>query len=128
VMEADRILENPPELSVHFVTTMNRNLQTHGLKAPTAGVEPFARWVYELPSRCPGIRLAYETHHQFRRNRSARPRASDLIDLGRIAAVPYIDFFVADGEMLDYCKKAARQLGLDYEQRLCRMATAISNL
>jgi hypothetical protein len=32
VMEADRILENPPELSVHFVTTMNRNLQTHGLR------------------------------------------------------------------------------------------------
>jgi hypothetical protein len=128
VMEADRILENPPELSDHFVTTMSRNLQTHGLKAPTAGVEPFARWVYELPSRCPGIRLAYETHHQFRRNRSAQPRASDLIDLGRIAAVPYVDFFVADGEMLDYCKKAARQLGLDYEQRLCRMATAISNL
>jgi hypothetical protein len=128
VMEADRMLKNPPSLSDHFVTTMSRNLNTHGIQAPEAGVEPFARWVYNSPSRCPGIRLAYETQHCFRKNLKARPRASDLIDLARIAAVPYVDLFVADGEMLNYCRQAVRSIGLPYQERLGDFAMVISRL
>jgi hypothetical protein len=122
-IKADRMLKNPPVLSNHFVTMMSRSLYTHGLQAPTVGVEPFARWVYNSPSRCPGIRLAYETHHRFLKNLGARPRASDLTDLARIAAVPYVDFFVTDGEMLNYCRQAAL-----YQERLGNFATVISRL
>lgn len=128
LMEADRKLKNPPAPSDHFVTTMSRNLKTHSLPPPAAGVEPFARWVYDSPSRCPGIRLAYETQHRFRKNLEARPRASDLIDLVRIAAVPYVDFFVPDGAMLNYCRQAVRSLALPYQGRLGDIATLISRL
>ena len=83
------------------------------------------KWVTQLPSRCPGLRLAYETHHWFRRNQTARPRASDLIDLGPVAAVPYVDYFVTDCEMLDYYGTAARELGHDYDQGLGNIAVAI---
>jgi hypothetical protein len=128
LMDADRLLKNPPGLPDHFVTTMCRNLGLYGLQAPTSGVEPFARWVYDSPSRCPGSRLVYETYHCFRKNLGARPRASDLIDLARIAAVPYVDFFVTDGEMLDYCRQAVRNLALPYQQRLTDFTMAISRL
>ena len=126
IMEADRMLETPPALSDHFVTMMSRNLSTHGLQAPEAGVEPFARWVYHLPSRCPGLRLAYETQHCFRRNRGAGTQASDLIDLARITAVPYVDFFVTDGGMLNYCRQAVRRQALPYRERLGNFAAVIS--
>jgi len=77
VMENDRAMSSPPSLGDHFVTMMIRALATHRILAPKAGAEPFARWVYESPSRCPGVRLAYETQHRFRRDRGARPGASD---------------------------------------------------
>ena len=128
IIEADRMLEESPALSDHFVTAMSRHLSTHGLQAPEAGVEPFARWVYHLPFRCPGLRLAYETQHCFRRNLGARTRASDLIDLVRITAVPYVDFFVTDGGMLNYCRQAVRRLALPYQERLGNFAAVISRL
>ena len=127
-MKANRMLENPPALPDHFVTMMSNNLNMHRLQAPTAGVEPFARWIYDSPSRCPGIRLAYETYHCFRKNLHARPRASDLPDLQRITAVPYVDFFVTDGAMLNYCRQAVRSLALQYQERLGNFATTISRL
>ena len=70
--------------------------------------------MYESPSRCPGVRLSYETLHRFRRNRQDRPEASDIIDLVRIAAVPYVDFFITDSAMTDYCQQAAKEIGHPY--------------
>jgi hypothetical protein len=122
--EADRVLEKPPALPGHFVMKTNRNLHTHGLWAPTPESSR-SQVGDELPSRRPSLRLAYETHHWFRRNQTARPRASDLIDLGPVAAVPYVDYFVTDCEMLDYYGTAARELGHDYDQGLGNIAVAI---
>jgi hypothetical protein len=127
-MKADRMLENPPALSDHFVTTMSKYLDKYRLQALTAGVEPFARWIYDSPSRCPGIRLTYEAYHCFRKNLGARARASDITDLQRIIAVPYVDFFVTDGAMLNYCRQAVQSLALPYRERLGDFATTISRL
>jgi hypothetical protein len=114
IIESDRSMSVTPELGDHFVTTMERNLPLWGIPAPPSGIESFARWVYESPLRCPGVRLAFETLHRFRRNRQARPRASDVIDLVRMAAVPYVDFFITDSAMSDYCRQAATDIGHSY--------------
>jgi hypothetical protein len=128
VMESDRGMASPPALRDHFVTTMVRNLATHGVRAPAAGAEPFARWVYESPSRCPGIRLVYETHHRFRRDRMARPGASDIIDLARVTAVPYVDYFIADAAMMTYCRQAGKEIGQAYPQVLGNLHDVLSHL
>lgn len=128
MMEKDRAMTLPPSLPDHFVTMMSRALVKHGIPSPAAGVEPFARWVYESPSRCPGVRLAYEAHHQFRRDRGARPAASDIIDLGRIKSVPYVDFFVTDRPMMNYCKRASVEIGRPYQQLLGDLRGVMSHL
>ncbi|HEV3112968.1 MAG TPA: hypothetical protein VGY99_20975 [Candidatus Binataceae bacterium] len=128
LLESDRAMARPPTLRDHFVTVMSQNLKRHGIRPPAAGAEPFARWVYESPLRCPGVRLVYETYHRFRRNRAARPRASDLVDLTRLASVPYVDFFVTDAAMMDYCKQAAAEIGRPYQQLLGNFRTVMSHL
>jgi len=88
MMDNDRAMASPPKLGNHFVTMMTRALAKHGIRPPAAGAEPLARWVYDSPPRCPGVRLQYETQPRFRRDRAARPSASDMIDLARVAAIP----------------------------------------
>jgi hypothetical protein len=128
VMESDRAMTRPPKLGDHFVTMMSSALAEHKISPPTAGIEPFARWVYESPSRCPGVRLTYEAHHQFRRDRGARPATSDIIDLGRMKSVPYVDFFVTDRPMMNYCKRAAVEIGRPYRQLLGDFRGVMSHL
>jgi len=127
LMEADRALERPPRFSDHFATVLAKDLATHGIPEP-ADIESFGRWVYKSPARCPGIRLAYEAHHRFRANVADRPQASDIIDLGRVAAIPYVDFFVTDGSMLDYCRQASRGLGDRYSGLFGRFSDALARL
>ncbi len=104
LMEGDRSMAVTPDLADHFVTVMERNLSLRRIRSPAFGIEKLARWVYESPSRCPGVRLAYETQHRLRRDAKTRARASDLIDLARIQAAPYVDFFVTDSAMMMYCR------------------------
>ena len=68
------------------------------------------------PSRCPGIGLAYETQHRFRRDRGAHARASDIINLAPIVAIPYVDFLVTDAAMMTYCRQAVAEVGMSYPQ------------
>jgi hypothetical protein len=128
LMESDRAFTSPPALRDHFVTAMARNLATHRIRPPAVGAERFARWVYESPSRCPGVRLAYETHHRFRRDRTARPGASDIIDLARITSAPYVDFFVTDAAMMTYCRQASEEIGRVYPQLFGNLQAVLSHL
>jgi hypothetical protein len=128
LLESDRSMTDPPKLREHFPTMIQRALATHRILAPSLGTEPFARWVYELPSRCPGIRLQYETQHRLRRDRHTRPRASDLIDLTRIVAAPYVDFFVTDSAMMTYCRQAAAEMGRPYGQLLGDFRIVLASL
>ena len=67
----------------------------------------------------PGVRLAYETQHRLRDTKLAR--ASDLIDLSCINAVPYVDFFVTDSAMMTVLPQAAQ----DILERLIHNSSAI---
>ncbi len=128
LLESDRSMTDPQKLREHFPTMMQRALATHRISPPSLGTEAFAKWVYDSPSRCPGIRLQYETQHQLRRDRNTRPRASDIIDLIRITAVPYVDFFVTDMAMIKYGRKAAAEIGRPYGQLLGDFRTVLAHL
>jgi hypothetical protein len=128
VMDNDRAMASPPSLRDHFVTMIIRALATHGIHPPQAGAEPFARWIYESPLRCPGVRLAYETQHRFRRDRTAQPGASDMIDLARITAIPYVDFFVTDAAMMTYCRQAVTDIDMTYPQLVGDLRAVMSHL
>jgi hypothetical protein len=127
VMKGDRELTRPPKLRDHFVTMMVRALATHEVQAPVA-TDAFARWVYNSPSRCPGVRLTYETQHRFRRDKRTEPAASDIIDLARIPSVPYVDFFIADKKMLVHCAQAAKEIGYPHSLRLGSLKEVVSEI
>jgi hypothetical protein len=128
LLEGDRRMARPPTLRDHFVSVMSRDLETHRIRPPAAGAEPFARWVFESPKRCPGVRLVYETYHRFRRNRAAKPAASDIMDLTRIASVPYVNFFITDKAMMDYCRQAAKEIRHPYLQFVGSFQAVLSHL
>jgi hypothetical protein len=128
LMDNDRSMAVIPDLADHFATAMARNLPLRRIRSPGVGTEKFASWVYESPSRCPGVRLVYETQHRLRRDAKTRPRASDLIDLSRIHAVPYVDFFVTDSAMMMYCRQAAAEIGASYPQLFGDLQAVISHL
>ena len=128
LMSSDRGMAVTPDLADHFETAMARNLPLRGICSPVLGTEQFARWVYESPLRCPGVRLVYETQHRLRRDMKTRARASDLIDLARIYAVPYVDFFVTDSAMRTYCRQAAAEIGVTYPQVFGNLESIISGI
>jgi len=116
VIEADRALEKPPSLEGNFVKKMAGDLRSHRISFPPERVEELAGFVYSSPERCPGIRLQYETQHQFRLDKNSSTRASDIIDLTRIPAVPYVDFFITDKRMMEYSRRAAKVIERSYAQ------------
>jgi hypothetical protein len=128
MMEADRALIRPPSLEDNFVKKMAGDLYMHGISFPTERVEALARWVYKSPNRCPGIRLQYEAHHQFRRDKMSRTSASDIIDFMRTPAVPYVDFFIADKRMMGYCRQAAKLIQRPYPQLFGNLSALIASL
>ncbi len=128
LMEQDRAMAKMPALSDHFAIKMAGDLRDHGIMPPAEGVERFARWVYASPSRCPGIRLTYATQHRFRLDKTARPAASDIIDLIRVLSVPYVDYFVTDKKKMTYCRQAARDIGHPYRQLLGNLQAVVTRL
>jgi hypothetical protein len=111
--QADRQVINPPSLKTNFVRKIRDDLRFYGIPEPKQGAHQFAEWIYASPSRCPGMRLAYETYHQLRRNVTAGLSASHLVDLVRLNSLPYVDIFTLDSEMYTYVSQAIRALGWD---------------
>jgi len=52
----------------------------------------------------------------------------NLIDLSRINAVPYVDFFVTDSAMMTYCGQAAAEIGASYPQLFGDLQAVITHL
>jgi hypothetical protein len=118
LMAADRQIKNPATLVKHFVTKIQRDLSLYRIRAPRAGVDAFARWIYRSAARCPGIRLGYEVYHQVLRNKAAGTKTSDIVDLVRVRSIPYVDLFTMDSAMLAYTSQAVRSTGAQYRAQL----------
>jgi hypothetical protein len=117
-MESDRRIPNPPTLENHFVTKIQKDLALYMIRPPRLGVGAFASWIYSSAARCPGIRLGYEVYHQLVRNKEAKIKPSDLVDLERVRSIPYVDLFTMDSGMLAYTSQAIRATGGRYRAKL----------
>jgi hypothetical protein len=118
LLEADRALVNPPTLKKNFIRKIRDDLRLYGITEPATGVVPLARWIYAVPSRCPGVRLRYEVYHEMRRNKAAKVKPSDMVDLLRISALPYVDIITMDAPMMTYTSQVIRKLAVDYESHI----------
>jgi hypothetical protein len=107
VIAADRVLPDPPTVRAHFKKKVRRDLSLYGMRIPDR-VESCAEWIYEVPSRCPGVRLAYETYHQIRRNLGDTPTGSDFGDFGHVQCLPYVDRITLDRRTAGYVRQASR--------------------
>jgi hypothetical protein len=121
VLKTDRAMAKPPTLREHFIKKKIPNdLQLYGIPEPAVGGTPLAEWIYDEPTRCPGVRLGYEVYHQIRRNKVAKVRESDMVDLLRLPSLPYVDLMTMDGAMFTYTSQVNRSLVMGYESRIYR--------
>jgi len=112
-LQADRQISNPPSLRTNFFRKIGDDLRFYGIPEPKQGAQQLAEWIYAMPSRCPAMRLGYETYHQLRRNVTAGLSTSHMVDLVRLNALPYVDIFILDSEMYTYVSQAIRALDWD---------------
>jgi hypothetical protein len=64
--------------------------------------EGFVEHLWARPDWCPAARLSFEVAQLFQADTATRGRSSDIEDLVRIKAVPYVDSFVADASKRSY--------------------------
>lgn len=103
----DRALITPPRVDHHFREKLRRDLRLHSIREPPS-IDNIADWIYQSPTRCPGVRLAYETYHHLRRNVGDNPSASDFGDFAHVRCVPYVDLITLDRRMADYVRRSSR--------------------
>lgn len=109
----------------HFIGTVKRNAERHGVQLPQGREDELAEWIYANPARCPGLRLNHETYRQLMSNYEDVPEVGDFSDLAHVSAVPYVEVATLDNRMREYCSRAARRLvrvglAVDYRERLYR--------
>jgi hypothetical protein len=112
LFEADRRLPKTARkrLRDNFVKAIGRFLLQWSIPFPVSKTVAFANWIYDDPTRCPGLRLAYETQHAFLANVTDTPLESDIRDLTLVNAIPYTDAATLDRRMLHYSRVAFRKL------------------
>jgi hypothetical protein len=107
----------------HFVNVFRRQAQSSQIALPRGREEEISKWVYQDPSRCPGLRLHHETYRQLMLNYSNQPEVGDFSDLAHVYSLPYVDAATLDNRMRNYCSQACRKLAsiakpVDYRPRL----------
>src|SRR5207247_6791166 len=59
-------------------------------------LEDFVEHLWKRPNWCPAAQLSFEVAQRFQADTTTRGRASDIEDLIRMQALPYVNVFVAD--------------------------------
>jgi hypothetical protein len=111
------------DLRQNFVAAMRQHLTYHSIPHPPEALDRIGAWIYEDPLRCPGLRLQWETRRQFINDLNAVPDDNMFLDFAYVVAIPYVDAVTMDGQMREYCRRAARLLnqlshGTDYSCRV----------
>jgi hypothetical protein len=112
ILGADRQIPNSrrrAKLGAHFGNVISRYMAQGGIAIPE-DLSRIASWVYDLPRRCPGLRLSYEVFHQLAFDPLDAVKDSDLLDIAQMLVIPYVDAMTVDRRMFHYFKGAARKL------------------
>jgi len=107
-MATDRSMASPPTVASNFRKKIRLDLELDEISPPPCRLDDFADWIYETPTRCPGVRLSYDVYHQLRRNVGDQPSASDFGDFAHVQCVPYVDLITLDRRMAVYVQRATR--------------------
>ncbi|MFC1523824.1 hypothetical protein ACFL6N_03440 [Thermodesulfobacteriota bacterium] len=120
VFKKDRLISKKPKLRDHFTTTIERLITISELTPKFEDIAAFAKWIYSKHTRCPSIRLGYETHHKILKNIGDIPQKGDISDYAHISCTPYVDVITFDARMINYVKQASRDLvGSNYAKKIC---------
>jgi len=120
LFSSDRAMKDPPSLAEHFVETVRKHLLHWRLPARAEDLGVFARWIYENPSRCPSIRLAYEVFHALRINIGDTPKDGDIPDFANLGCTPYVDVITLDGRIRDYVRRVSSRIMPGCANRVCK--------
>jgi hypothetical protein len=128
--DRDRLRRHEAPAREHFTSALKRHADSHRVLLPVGREDEFANWVYDDPSRCPGLRLHHETYRALMENYADLPEASDFSDLAHVYAIPYVDAGTLDRRMRHYCAIGARRMvqsggAVDYGTRLFRDLNAV---
>lgn len=115
---ADRALDSKLNLRENFAVTLERHVKNYSLEIPNDSMKDFANWVYNVPKRCPSIRIGYELFHKITKNVRDVPNDSDLGDIHNIDCLPYIDAMTADRRMHGYLSQVNTDLKMDFSRKV----------
>jgi len=108
ILEADRRSPRLPSLREIFRKKIQRDFQLYCISEPEIDTNALSDWIYDNPSRCPGVRIGYEVFHQIRKNRKDQSGKSDFGDFAHVECLPYIDLMTLDSRMANYVERATR--------------------
>jgi hypothetical protein len=94
-----------------------------GLRMPATGKKPFARWIRQDPTRCPGWRLFDEGYLKFASNVADSVDHGDSNDWSHVSSLPYVDAITLDRRIAAYARAAAETLQL--QNSTCRYSDRI---
>lgn len=128
ILELDRKRNDYKRHDLNFQNTVVRDLRLYNICFPEKKANELSGWIYELPSRCPALRLGYEVFHKLLRNLTDSGENSDISDFAHISCVPYVDAITLDNRMRGYVAQVDRSIGTNYLQKAYRNVEEIEVL
>jgi hypothetical protein len=68
----------------HFIRAVKKHAGTYGIQLPAGREDEFAKWVYESPDRCAGLRFGHEVYRALMENLNDVPEAADFSDFAHV--------------------------------------------
>lgn len=109
---ADRQLPRHKRKSLadNFVESVKRWGGRWNIDYERIDVDTFGHWIYDNPTRCPGLRLGYDLFHTMLSNVGDIPKDSDIPDFSHFDAIPYVDQATLDRRMMHYFRTIVKRL------------------
>lgn len=110
--EADRraLQVGQAEAEEHFARVVRRHSATHRIELPAGREHEFAEWIYESPTRCPGLQLNHGIYRALMENLNDVPESADFSDLAHTYALPYVHSATLDRRLRHYCRIASDRI------------------
>ena len=94
----------------NFGDAVGNHLDRARLRLDPGEMPDFVTWLFENPTRCPGVRLGFEVSCQLACDVGDVPKDGDLVDFALLRAVPYVDAVTLDKRIRHYCRGALARL------------------